>query len=192
MTGLYSFISFFLNFALHFDCIHYITQLIDWKNLKAIQFKDWSKSEVKRKNRDLCKTKKVIKRQSEIKNIAGQVLMYNLRNFHWPNKKLNIERTMSELGKPFLEKSDEKILKKKTENWCQNAACEQKIKSRKLKFGSNKKKWSPEWTTNGLEKSLRKKSEAKKTTSEKANFCSNTVLSLYFKNRTKKFTPQNH
>ena len=31
-----------------------------------------------------------------------------------------------------------------------------------------------------------------KTTSEKANFCSNTVLSLYLKNRAKKFTPQNH
>ena len=30
-----------------------------------------------------------------------------------------------------------------------------------------------------------------KTTSEKANFCSNTVFSLYFKIRAKKFTPQN-
>ena len=27
----------------------------------------------------------------------------------------------------------------------------------------------------------------KKTTSEKANFCSNTVFSIYFKNRVKKF-----
>ena len=31
-----------------------------------------------------------------------------------------------------------------------------------------------------------------KTTSEKANFCSNTDFSLYFKNRVKKFTPQDH
>ena len=31
-----------------------------------------------------------------------------------------------------------------------------------------------------------------KTTSEKANFCSNTVFSLYFKFGAKKFTPQNH
>ena len=31
-----------------------------------------------------------------------------------------------------------------------------------------------------------------KTTSEKANFCSNTVFSLNFKIRAKKFTPQNH
>ena len=31
-----------------------------------------------------------------------------------------------------------------------------------------------------------------KTTSEKPNFCSNTVFSLYFKIRAKKFTPQNH
>ena len=56
---------------------------------------------------------------------------------------------------------------------------------------------------NGLEKSFRKKSDPKnrknsknqseiaaceqKTTSEKANFCSNTVFSLYLKFRTKKF-----
>ena len=56
---------------------------------------------------------------------------------------------------------------------------------------------------NGLEKPFRKKSDPKnrkksknqseiaaceqKTTSEKANFCSNTIFSLYFKFRTKKF-----
>ena len=55
---------------------------------------------------------------------------------------------------------------------------------------------------NGLEKPLRKKSNRKnkknskkqseiaaceqKTTSEKANFCSNTVFSLYYKIRAKK------
>ena len=60
---------------------------------------------------------------------------------------------------------------------------------------------------NGLGKPFRKKSYPKnrknsknqseiaaceqKTTSEKANFCSNTVFSLYFKIRAKKFTPQN-
>ena len=56
---------------------------------------------------------------------------------------------------------------------------------------------------NGLEKSFRKKSDPKnrknrnnqseiaaceqKTTIDKANFCSNTVFSLYFKIRAKKF-----
>ena len=56
---------------------------------------------------------------------------------------------------------------------------------------------------NGLRKPFRKKSDPKnrknrknrskisaceqKTTSEKANFCSNTVFSLYFKFRAKKF-----
>ena len=30
-----------------------------------------------------------------------------------------------------------------------------------------------------------------KTTTEKPNFCSNTVFSLYFKIRAKKFTPRN-
>ena len=42
------------------------------------------------------------------KNIAGHVLTYNSKNFHWLNKQLELERTMSELGKPFLKKSDEK------------------------------------------------------------------------------------
>ena len=61
---------------------------------------------------------------------------------------------------------------------------------------------------NGLGKPFRKKSDPKnrknsknqseiaaceqKTTSEKANFCSNTLFSLYFKIRLKNFTPQNH
>ena len=61
---------------------------------------------------------------------------------------------------------------------------------------------------NGLEKPFRKKSDTKnrknsknqsqiaaceqKTTTDKANFCSNTVFSLYFKIRAKKFTPQDH
>ena len=57
-------------------------------------------------------------------NIAGQVLTYNSKNFHWLNKQLDLERTMSKIGNSFLNKSDEK--QKKTENQCQNAACEQK------------------------------------------------------------------
>ena len=48
--------------------------------------------------------------------------------------KLDLKQTMSELGKHFLKNSD-----KKTENQCQNAACEQKTTSEKWKFGSNKK-----------------------------------------------------
>ena len=32
----------------------------------------------------------------------------------------------------------------------------------------------------------------KKTTGEKANFCANTVFSLFFKFRAQKFTPKNH
>ena len=41
---------------------------------------------------------------------------------------------MSELGEPFLTKSDQNN-KKKTENQCKNAACEQKTISEKWKFG---------------------------------------------------------
>ena len=61
---------------------------------------------------------------------------------------------------------------------------------------------------NALGKPLEKKSDPKnrknsknqsevaacepKTTTDKANSCSKTVFSLYFKIRVKKFTPQNH
>ena len=48
----------------------------------------------------------------ETKNIEGQVLTYNSKNVHWLNTKLGLERTMSELGEPFLKKSDKKIEKK--------------------------------------------------------------------------------
>ena len=44
----------------------------------------------------------------EVKNIAGQVLTYNSKNFHWLNRKLDLERTMNGLEKPFTKKSDPK------------------------------------------------------------------------------------
>ena len=83
----------------------------------------------------------------EVKNIAGQVLTYNSKNFHWL-KKLDLKRTMNGLEKPFRKKTDPK---NQSKNQSEIAACEQK------------------------------------TTSKKANFCSNTVFSLYFKFRAKKF-----
>ena len=83
------------------------------------------------------------------KNIAGQVLTYNSKNFHCLNTKLDLERTMNGLEKPFRKKSDLKN-RKNSKNQSEIAACEQK------------------------------------TTSEKANFCSNTVFSLYFKFGAKK------
>ena len=100
------------------------------------------------------------KRQNEVKrniflfdevkkNIAGQVLTYNSKNFHWLNRKLDQERTMNGLGKPFRKKSDPKN-RKNCKNQSEIAACEQK------------------------------------TTREKANFCSNTLFSLYFIFRAKK------
>ena len=54
-------------------------------------------------------TSKIMKICEQIfKNIAGQVLTYNSKNFHWLNKKLDLERTMNGLGKPFRKKSDPK------------------------------------------------------------------------------------
>ena len=98
------------------------------------------------KKRQNGKAKKVWRSK---KNIAGQVLTHNSKNFHWLNRKLDLERTTNGLGKPFRKKSDSKT-RKNSKNQSEIAACEQK------------------------------------TTSEKANFCSNTVFSLYFKFRAKK------
>ena len=77
-----------------------------------------------------------------------------------------------------------------------------KITSEKWKINSNKK-LALEWAVNRLGKPFRKKSDPKnrknsknqseiaaceqKTTTEKPNFCSTTVVSLYFKIRAKKF-----
>ena len=61
----------------------------------------------------------------KFKNISGQVLTYNSKNFQWVNKKTDLERTKEDLGKPFLKQSDQES-KKKPENQCQNAASENK------------------------------------------------------------------
>ena len=48
-------------------------------------------------------------RDDEInKNIAGQVLTNNSKNFRWLNRKLDIERTMKGLEKPFRKKFEPK------------------------------------------------------------------------------------
>ena len=76
-----------------------------------------------------------------------------------------------------------------------------KTTNEKWKFNSHKK-LGLEWALNGLGKPFRKKSDPKnrknsknqseiaaceqKTTTEKPNFCSNTIFSLYFKIRAKK------
>ena len=109
---------------------------------------------------------------------------------------------MSDLGKPFPKKSH-----KKTENQRQNAACEQETTSKKEKFSSIKKtrpRLNYEWNGKTIQKKSSqrnlKKSEnqvemaacEQKTASEKAIFCSNIVLPLYFKMRVKNFAPENH
>ena len=45
---------------------------------------------------------------------SGQVLTHNSKNFHWLTRKLDLERTMNGLEKPFRKKSDPKNRKKKT------------------------------------------------------------------------------
>ena len=92
-----------------------------------------------------CKTKKSVRRRNK-KNIAGQVLTYNSKNFNWLNKKVDIERTMSELGKPFFLKSGKKT---NTENQCQNADSENKKPLARNVNLILTKKLGLEWTMNG-------------------------------------------
>ena len=60
--------------------------------------------------------------------------------------------------KTIIKKSDKKP--EKTENQCQNSACEQKTTSEKEKFNSNKI-LGLEWAVKGLGKPFRKKSDPK-------------------------------
>ena len=50
----------------------------------------------------------IIEGDGELKNIAGQVLTYISKNFLLKNQKLDLERTMRELEKPFQKKLDKK------------------------------------------------------------------------------------
>ena len=82
------------------------------------------------------------------------------------------------------------------------AACAQETTSEERKFGSNKKttpRMNQKWIRKTIYKKIRSKNSKnnknqsefaaceQKTTSEKDNFCSNTVFSLFFKIRVKKF-----
>ena len=92
--------------------------------------------EVKKISRKILKKRQnEVKRNiflfDEVKNIAGQALTYNSKNFHWPNKKLGLERTMNGLGKRYR-KSDPKNWNRK--NQSEIAACEQKTTSEKAIF----------------------------------------------------------
>ena len=62
----------------------------------------------------------------------------------------------------------------------------ERIGKTNLEKKSDPKKW------NTVKTKMKLPHVNKKTTSEKANFCSNTVFSLYFEFRAKNFTPQNH
>ena len=64
-------------------------------------------------------------RDDEIKNIAGHVLTYNSKNFHWLNRKPDLERTMNGYEKPFRKKSDRKNWKN-SKDQSEIATCEQK------------------------------------------------------------------
>ena len=105
------------------------------------------------------------------------------------------------IEKTILKKIRSKNKKKKQKINVKMTNVNKKTTTEKWKFNSNKK-LGLEWAVNGLGKPFRKKSDPKtrknsknqseiaaceqKTTTEKPNFCSNTIFSLYFKIRAKK------
>ena len=120
---------------------------------------------------------------------------------------LDVERTMSELGKPFLQNSDRKN-KKKSENLCQNAASEnKKTTSKKCKIDSNKE-LGLELPMTGLGKPFRKNSDEKiemtakikvklphvnkKPLARNQIFAQTPFSHCTLKLERKSFTPKNH
>ena len=77
------------------------------------------------------------KNPDDEKNIAGQVPTYNLKNFHRINKKVDLEQTIIELGKP-VQKNQIKMFKK-TKNQCRNVTGEQKPLARRQNLVQTKK-----------------------------------------------------
>ena len=70
------------------------------------------------KNHEMCE--QILK-----KNMAGQVLTYNSKNFHWLNRTTRPRVDYEWIEKTIFKKSDQNK-KKETKIQCQNAACEQK------------------------------------------------------------------
>ena len=133
------------------------------------------------------------------KNIAGQVLTYNSKNFHWLNRNTRPRMDYEWIEKTIFKKSDQKIRKTKQKNNVKMPHVNKKTTSEKRKFNSNKKP-GLEWAVNGLKKPFRKKSDPKNRKNRKSEwncrmwtknhyreteFLSNTVFSLYFKIRAK-------
>ena len=81
--------------------------------------------------------------------------MYNSKNFQWLNKKISkidIERTMNELGKPFLKKSDQNT-KKKQKIKAETPHLNKKPLARNGHFVQTKT-IGLEWSMNGLGKTI--------------------------------------
>ena len=72
----------------------------------------------------------VIKRKSELKKHNRTTPDAKFKKFSLTKQKLDLQRTMNEMGKSSPNKSGQKIFKK-TDNQCRNAAYEQKTTSEK-------------------------------------------------------------
>ena len=100
------------------------------------------------------------------KNIAGQVLTYNSKNFHWLNRNTRPRMDYEWIEKTIFKKSDQKIRKKNKKNNVKMPHVNKKTTSEKRKFNSNKKP-GLEWAVNGLKKPFRKKSDPKNRKKQK-------------------------
>ena len=106
------------------------------------------------------KTSREIFGQRNKKNIAGQVLTYNSKNFHCLHKLLDLERFGSN-KKIWFKQKNKRIMNYEMEKPFRKKSIQKLEKTVKI--------------------DLKLPHVNKKTTSEKANFCWNTVFSLYFK-----------
>ena len=131
------------------------------------------------------------RRRRRIKKHSRTSPDVQFKEFSWTKQKTRPKTDYERIGKTISKKSDQKTKR-------QNAARENKKPLARNVNLILTKKLGLKWTMNGLEKPFRKKSDPKnwknqnaiaaceqKTTSEKANFCSNTVF-FFFKIRAKK------
>ena len=138
---------------------------------------------------------RIIDGDDELKNIAGQVLTYNSKNFHWLNRKTRPRMDYEWIEKTIFKKSDQKNKKKIN---AKMPHVNKKTTSEKWKFNSNKKR-GLEWAVNGLGKPFRKtpiqKLEKNSKNQSEIAACEplprnrifvQTPFSLYYKIRTKK------
>ena len=120
MTGLYIFISFLISlFWLWPYSLRYVTQYVNKIKLHSVETVSEVRQNSSVKSVTYVKQRTWSKGKVKLKT-AGQFLTYSSKNFHWLNKKLYIECTITPLGKPYRKQSQSGIKEIFKQRQCPN------------------------------------------------------------------------